>query len=203
MLRVIPNRHENFVYLITRRINEVLYETLCRILESNQTEILNGINIIKYKHTNDAFNIIYDYTYNDTTLEDKITTMLMNVSQHYSLKIYLNNFVKTRKLVSQGRHRRRRHHMMPFMVFGIVGLSMILIPMGFKFLTILGGKALLLAKMALMLSSIQGLKKLATSSYNYGLYQTPPVHPWHYDRHGYEDISNTQSEAFPSAYIHS
>lgn len=56
------------------------------------------------------------------------------------------------------------------MMFGLIAASFIVIPMGFQFLAILGGKALLLAKMALLLSSIQGLKKIATSNYNYGLY---------------------------------
>lgn len=70
--------------------------------------------------------------------------------------------------------RRRHHHgMMPLMMFGMVALGMILIPMGFQFLAVLGGKALLLAKMALILTSIQGLKKIATSNVNYGLYHTP------------------------------
>lgn len=74
-----------------------------------------------------------------------------------------------------GRHRNRRNNMMPFMVFGLIAMGMILIPMGFKFLAVLGGKALLLAKMALILSSIQGLKKVATSGFNYGFYHSPPT----------------------------
>lgn len=70
---------------------------------------------------------------------------------------------------------RRRHHngMMPLMMFGTLALGLILVPMGFQFLAVLGGKALLLAKMALILTSIQGLKKIATSNVNYGLYHTP------------------------------
>lgn len=50
--------------------------------------------------------------------------------------------------------------MMTMMMFGIVSIGMVLIPMGFQFLAVLGGKALLLAKMALILASIQGLKKV-------------------------------------------
>lgn len=62
---------------------------------------------------------------------------------------------------------------MPLIMFATVALGMVLIPMGFQFLAVLGGKALLLAKMALILSSIQGLKKIASSNVNYGLYQNP------------------------------
>ncbi|VVD01861.1 unnamed protein product [Leptidea sinapis] len=45
---------------------------------------------------------------------------------------------------------------------------------------VLGGKALLLAKMALILASIQGLKKIATSPLSYGFYHTYPYD--HYDK---------------------
>lgn len=62
-------------------------------------------------------------------------------------------------IIAESRHRRR-HHMVQMMMFGIVSMGMILIPMGFQFLAVLGGKALLLAKLALLLSSIQGLKKV-------------------------------------------
>lgn len=51
--------------------------------------------------------------------------------------------------------------MMTMMMFGVVSIGMVLIPMGFQFLAVLGGKALLLAKMALILASIQGLKKVS------------------------------------------
>lgn len=52
-------------------------------------------------------------------------------------------------------------------------MSVIAIPLGFQFLAVLGGKALMLAKLALILTSIQGLKKIATSNFSYGLYHSP------------------------------
>lgn len=67
--------------------------------------------------------------------------------------------------------------MMPMMMMGLLLIGSVFIPMGFQFLAVLGGKALILAKMALILSSIQGLKKIATSGINYGLYHAPEA--WH------------------------
>lgn len=58
------------------------------------------------------------------------------------------------------------------LLFALIAAGVIVIPLGFQFLAILGGKALLLAKMALLMTSIQGLKKIATSNLNYGLYST-------------------------------
>lgn len=69
--------------------------------------------------------------------------------------------------------------MMPIAMMGVLLMGSVLIPMGFQFLAVLGGKALILAKMALMLSSIQGLKKIATNGVNYGLYHSPVPEPWH------------------------
>lgn len=87
-----------------------------------------------------------------------------------SLKLIYNSFCK---FPGRRRHRHRhrhRHHLLPFMMMGLLLMGSILVPMGFQFLAVLGGKALILAKMALILSSIQGLKKIATSGINYGLY---------------------------------
>ncbi|XP_060524446.1 uncharacterized protein LOC132700886 isoform X2 [Cylas formicarius] len=82
---------------------------------------------------------------------------------------------------AEGRHRRKNNMMGQLMMFGMVAAGMIVIPMGFQFLAVLGGKALLLAKLALLLTSIQGLKKIATSHVNYGLYSTGLEH--HHDYH--------------------
>ncbi|XP_076299242.1 DUF1676 domain-containing protein Osi23 [Lasioglossum baleicum] len=97
------------------------------------------------------------------------------------------------------RNRRKYNQMVPLLMMGFVLMGSILIPMGFQFLAVLGGKALLLAKMALILSSIQGLKKIATNGVNYGLYHTPVEHGWH-DRSHIEPNSNVDQIHFPIHY---
>lgn len=105
--------------------------------------------------------------------------VIFNVS-FFDLSIYF---------LSSGRrrHNRRKNQIMPMLMMGILVMGSVLIPMGFQFLAVLGGKALILAKLALMLSSIQGLKKVATSGVNYGLYHGGPPGPdgWH-DRSHHE-----------------
>ncbi|XP_043471555.1 uncharacterized protein LOC122504485 [Leptopilina heterotoma] len=88
----------------------------------------------------------------------------------------VNRHSKSNDLV-EGRRRRRKQGMMMMLMMGLLLMGTVLIPMGFQFLAVLGGKALLLAKMALMLSSIQGLKRVATSGVNYGLHYSPEA--WH------------------------
>ncbi|KAL1505679.1 hypothetical protein ABEB36_005185 [Hypothenemus hampei] len=83
---------------------------------------------------------------------------------------------------TEGRHRHKNNALSQMLMFGLVAAGLIVIPMGFQFLAVLGGKALLLAKLALILTSIQGLKKIATSNVNYGLYSTGYASPWQYDR---------------------
>lgn len=85
------------------------------------------------------------------------------------------------------RRHRRRNQLMPMLMMGVMIMGSVLIPMGFQFLAVLGGKALILAKLALMLSSIQGLKKVATNGVNYGLYHSPEG--WH-DRSNHEPAAH-------------
>lgn len=61
--------------------------------------------------------------------------------------------------VVEGR-RRRNQMMLPAMMFGIIAIGMILVPIGFQFLSMFAGKAVLLSKLALMLASINGLKRV-------------------------------------------
>lgn len=64
--------------------------------------------------------------------------------------------------------------MLPMMIFGMTALGMIMVPIGFQLLAMLGGKALLLSKMALLLASINGLKRvrhsISTQSHWYELH---------------------------------
>lgn len=66
---------------------------------------------------------------------------------------------------------------MPLLIFATIALGMILVPMGFQFLAVLGGKALLLGILALVLTAIQGMKNVATNGINYGLYNLPYHNP--------------------------
>lgn len=50
--------------------------------------------------------------------------------------------------------------MLPMMIFGVTALGVFVVPMGFQMLAILSGKALLMAKMALLLASMNGLKRV-------------------------------------------
>ncbi|CAO1423742.1 unnamed protein product [Diamesa tonsa] len=66
------------------------------------------------------------------------------------------------------------------MLMGITVFLMFVIPFGF----FLGGKAFLMAKLALLLASINGLKRVASSGVHYGLYHTSPEFGPHH--HGYD-----------------
>ena len=84
--------------------------------------------------------------------------------------------------IQLGRGRRRDHKLLGLIVMGFMVIASILIPTGFQFLTVLGGKSLLMAKMALIMSAISGLKKIATSNIGYGFYQSGHDGYHHHDR---------------------
>uniref|UniRef100_A0A182LT31 Uncharacterized protein n=1 Tax=Anopheles culicifacies TaxID=139723 RepID=A0A182LT31_9DIPT len=77
---------------------------------------------------------------------------------------------------SEGRHRRRQQ-MIPMMIFGVTVFGMFIIPIAFQFLTALSGKAFLMAKLALLLASINGLKRVASAGVHYGLYHAVDQYP--------------------------
>ncbi|KAB0802191.1 hypothetical protein PPYR_04377 [Photinus pyralis] len=180
----ITNQNREVLPIITNCTKQVTAHTLNQLLKTDDIRIVDGVRFVRYKESNSTLG------FNNTGLdqEDEIMQMLTKFGDEYLLRVYLKSFVNN----EEGRHRRRRNHMMSLMMFGIIGMGMILVPMGFKFLAVLGGKALLLAKMALILSSIQGLKKVAKSNLNYGLYHSSPAHPWHYERHGYGTLPDDE-----------
>ncbi|XP_052873147.1 uncharacterized protein LOC128278454 [Anopheles cruzii] len=76
----------------------------------------------------------------------------------------------------EGRHRRRQQ-MIPMMIFGVTVFGMFIVPIAFQFLTALSGKAFLMAKLALLLASINGLKRVASTGVHYGLYHAVDGYP--------------------------
>ncbi|XP_053663751.1 uncharacterized protein LOC128712907 [Anopheles marshallii] len=77
---------------------------------------------------------------------------------------------------SEGRHRRRQQ-MIPMMIFGVTVFGMFIVPIAFQFLTALSGKAFLMAKLALLLASMNGLKRVASAGVHYGLYHAVDQYP--------------------------
>ncbi|KAH8247262.1 hypothetical protein KR038_001195 [Drosophila bunnanda] len=103
----------------------------------------------------------------------------------------------TANQVGSARVRRHRYNMIITMMFGVTALGAILVPMGFQMLSIVSGKALLLAKMALLLASINGLKRVANSGLHYGLYHVPGEHlGGYYDR---GDVNHPRNVPIPVA----
>lgn len=99
--------------------------------------------------------------------------------------------------VGSARLRRHRFNMIITMMFGVTALGAVLVPMGFQMLSIVSGKALLLAKMALLLASINGLKRVANAGLHYGLYHVPGEHlGGYYDR---GDLNHPRNVPIPVA----
>lgn len=108
------------------------------------------------------------------------------VFQVNSVTFYIkNNFIIFLVISStlQGRGRRRANTMM-LVLMGIVVFLMFFVTIGFQFLATFGGKSFLMAKLALLLASINGLKKIATQGVHYGLYHAPdPSAYYGYERY--------------------
>uniref|UniRef100_A0A336MJV4 CSON002766 protein n=1 Tax=Culicoides sonorensis TaxID=179676 RepID=A0A336MJV4_CULSO len=107
--------------------------------------------------------------------------------------LHLNLLPKGNEDKTTSRHRRR-HQMLPMMLLGVVSVATVIIPMGFQFLAVIAGKSFLMAKMALILASVNGLKRVASSGVHYGLYHTDGYHG------GYHHAPPPPASHFASQY---
>ncbi|CAL1676546.1 unnamed protein product [Lasius platythorax] len=161
-------------------VQQRIVDTLDVFLDDDIIPIIEGIDLIRFRPNDE--NSTESKSGESTGWSAIIWNRLARVLRTHAFKVDVermfnaapfelgpnSNIVQSRR---RHRHRHRhRHHMLPLMMIGLLLMGSILVPMGFQFLAVLGGKALILAKMALILSSIQGLKKIATSGVNYGLY---------------------------------
>jgi len=78
------------------------------------------------------------------------------------VKIFLTRLFD---FVPTGRRRHAYRRVFPIIVGTYMIMSAILIPMGFMFMSTLGGKALLVSKMALMVSLMSNIKKIFSYEY--------------------------------------
>ncbi|EDW84455.2 uncharacterized protein Dwil_GK13129 [Drosophila willistoni] len=124
-------------------------------------------------------------------------TLQINLAKLTERYLRSENDTPTSNVVGSARLRRHRFNMIITMMFGVTALGAVLVPMGFQMLSIVSGKALLLAKMALLLASINGLKRVANSGLHYGLYHVPGEHlGGYYDRN---DLNHPRNVPIPVA----
>lgn len=79
-----------------------------------------------------------------------------------------------------GRARHHYKHLFPLMMFAFMKMLVILVPLGFQFMAVISGKALLLSKMALALASAQAMKKVTSAWFD--VYH-PPHPPYYHHVH--------------------
>ncbi|XP_063533099.1 uncharacterized protein LOC134743537 [Cydia strobilella] len=178
--------HKEYFPKFVRCMKRKTLRALDRSLSTDIVPIAEGVNLVRFEMVDRIGNVMpdnYTSSWSEKELEEgEWRTLAMQrmakVLRTHVIKFDFENAKTPEKAEFRG---RRRHQMMVMMMFGIVSIGMVLIPMGFQFLAVLGGKALLLAKMALILASIQGLKKIGTSPLNYGFYHSYPPYD-HYEK---------------------
>ncbi|XP_045765569.1 uncharacterized protein LOC123867536 isoform X2 [Maniola jurtina] len=177
--------HKEYYPKFVRCMKRKTLRALDRCLSPDVVPLADGVNLVRFELVDHSGNVLHDNETSSWTEKELEEGEWRNLALQRMAKVLRTHVIKfdfeEDDVVDKVEYRgRRRHHMMTMMMFGIVSIGMVLIPMGFQFLAVLGGKALLLAKMALILASIQGLKKIATSPLSYGFYNTYPYD--HFER---------------------
>ncbi|KAJ8727614.1 hypothetical protein PYW07_001733 [Mythimna separata] len=169
--------HKEYFPKFVRCMKRKTLRTLDRSLTPDVVPVADGINLVRFELVDRSGNIMPENETSSWTEKELDEGEWRTLAVQRMAKVLKTHVIKfdfdDGKTIDKVEYRgRRRHQMMTMMMFGVVSIGMVLIPMGFQFLAVLGGKALLLAKMALILASIQGLKKIAASPVNYGFYQS-------------------------------
>ncbi|XP_023948800.2 uncharacterized protein LOC112053572 [Bicyclus anynana] len=178
--------HKEYYPRFVRCMKRKTLRALDRCLSPDVVPLADGVNLVRFELVDHSGNVLHDNETSSWTEKELEEGEWRNLALQRMAKVLRTHVIKIdlfedNDIIEKVEYRgRRRHHMMTMMMFGVVSIGMVLIPMGFQFLSVLGGKALLLAKMALILASIQGLKKIATSPVSYGFYQGYPYD--HYER---------------------
>ncbi|XP_039749758.1 uncharacterized protein LOC120626333 [Pararge aegeria] len=189
--------HKEYYPKFVRCMKRKTLRALDRCLNPDVVPLADGVNLVRFELVDHSGNVLHENGTSSWTEKEFEEGEWRNLALQRMAKVLRTHVIKfdfeDNSIVDKVEYRgRRRHQMMTMMMFGVVSIGMVLIPMGFQFLSVLGGKALLLAKMALILASIQGLKKvdvydgfhergkIAASPISYGFYQGYPYD--HYER---------------------
>ncbi|CAH2105760.1 unnamed protein product [Euphydryas editha] len=201
--------HKEYYPRFIRCMKRKTLRALDRSLSHDVVPIADGMNLVRFELIDNSGNILQENntsSWSEKELEEGewrylALKRMAQVLRTHVIKFEFDDDSINDKVEYRG---RRRYHMMTMMMFGIVSIGMVLIPMGFQFLAVLGGKALLLAKMALILASIQGLKKIAASPVSYGFYHSYPPFD-HYDKRSRDEnvpVSTSQEISLIKKTLH-
>ncbi|VVC40173.1 Protein of unknown function DUF1676 [Cinara cedri] len=117
-------------------------------------------------------------TTHPTNRSSDVIDRIVSFMDSHSLQIDL--WTPDNNVTVEGRRRHAYRKVFPIIVGTYMIMSAVLIPMGFMFMSTLGGKALLVSKMALMISLMSNIKKMF--SYEYYVPPAPPAGPQHWKR---------------------
>ncbi|XP_022193204.2 uncharacterized protein LOC111051083 [Nilaparvata lugens] len=140
-----------------------------RMLNSDYIPLSDGVILVRDKDFK-----ISNYTGRSETMSESfiaaVSERMFTLLQSHSLQLRLWDSSQ----VEEGRRRHQYRKAFPMMVAGYMMLSAFLVPLGFQFMAMIGGKALLLSKMALMMSMLGGFKKLLSPD---PIYHLPAAAP--------------------------
>ncbi|XP_050542238.1 uncharacterized protein LOC126906048 [Daktulosphaira vitifoliae] len=143
-------------------------DRVARLLDNiEDLEITKGVFLSKSKAHSRSFE-----NEKNITVMEKILSFINN----RKLKIDLRAPPDSKAEV-EGRRRHSYRRVFPIIVSTYMIMSAILIPLGFMFMSTLGGKALIVSKMALMISLMSNLKKMFSNDY-YVPPSSAPAYPW-------------------------
>ncbi|XP_065212208.1 uncharacterized protein LOC135839888 isoform X2 [Planococcus citri] len=195
-------------------MKKITTKVLDNAIDSETIKLTDSVSLVKENVTSI---VEHESSRSSSSNIDWISNTIEKMSRLFSthsLRVQLVNSQEDHKYQIEGRRRHYRR-VFPIVVGAYMILSTVLIPLGFKFMTLLGTKSLLLSKLSLMISLMGSIKKLfgygteaiVHSYYTPTYYPTaahPPAYPSYYDpwrRDEFRKISNYDEPAIDYSHF--
>ncbi|KAJ9600285.1 hypothetical protein L9F63_009422, partial [Diploptera punctata] len=137
--------------------------SLDRLLQSNVIPLAGGFELVRYSPLAPNNNRIAREFTEPKKWKWQVLDRLEELFRTHVIRLRTDEIVESR--------RRHYRQLFPLMMFAFMKMLVILVPLGFQFMAVLSGKALLLSKMALLLASAQAMKKVSSAWFD--VYHTP------------------------------
>ncbi|PSN48685.1 hypothetical protein C0J52_13539 [Blattella germanica] len=160
---------EDFLSNMQACLKNKTVASLDRMLKSDVIPLVGGFELVRYTSLFPTNRSVSD---GRRFFDEEEKWKWQVLDRMYEL--FKSHVIRLRMDVVEGRGRHHMRHLFPLMMFAFMKLLVVLVPLGFQFMAVISGKALLLSKMALMLASAQAMKKVTSAWFD--VYHTPYYH---------------------------
>lgn len=144
---------------------------LDRMLQTDIIPLMGGVELVRYATLLPPGNDSATYNRSLSGKDEWVWQVFDRITE-----LCRSHVIRLRVQQEEGRGRHAYKHLFPLMMMAFMKMLVVMVPLGFQFMAVVSGKALLLSKMALALASAQAMKRVTSAWFD--VYNSP--HPSYY-----------------------